>query len=72
MKKAFIASAGQALADLKKSQHRFKQKRKTVLIRIQKKWHAPLKARARKKKKTLSKLHDEIYPQYLKQTTDDG
>jgi hypothetical protein len=66
MTKRFAASAQDAHADLKKSRRRLKQKRETVLIRVQKKWHAPLKAKAKDKKKTLSKLHDEIYPAYLK------
>ena len=53
--------------ELKKSRRRFKRKRETILVRIQKKWRSPLKKEAHKKKKTISKLHDEIYPTYFKQ-----
>ena len=68
MRKQFNASAETAHAELKRSKRRFKsKKRETVLVRVQKKWHGPLKEKARERKKTLSKLHDEIYPEYLKQ-----
>ena len=56
----------------KKSRRRFKPKRKTVLVRIQEKWRTPLRNAAQHKKKTLSKLHDEIYPFYFKHKADDG
>ena len=67
MRKQLTASERRAHAELKKVKRRFKPKRETVLIRVQEKWHAPLKAKAKEKKKTLSKLHDEIYPNYFKQ-----
>lgn len=49
----------------RKAKRRFKARRTTVLVRVQKKWHAPLKSIAEKRGKTISKLHDEIYPHYL-------
>ena len=72
MKTLFTSLEKSANEELKKSRRRFKQKRETVLVRVQKKWRAPLRDQARKKKKTLSKLHDEIYPFYLKHKSDDG
>jgi hypothetical protein len=71
MQKQFKSQEKSALDELKKSRRRFKSKKKreTVLVRVQKKWHGPLKERAREKKQTLSKLHDEIYPEYLKQNS---
>ena len=72
MKISFKTQENDARDELKKSRRRFKPKRKTVLMRVQKKWHVPLRERARKKKKTLSKLHDEIYPIYLKHEAGDG
>ncbi|MBX4200141.1 hypothetical protein KW790_01655 [Candidatus Parcubacteria bacterium] len=61
-----------ARKELKEARKGFKRKRETVLIRVQKKWHTPLLQHAREKKKTLSKLHDEIYPFYLRHNTGDG
>ncbi len=65
-KKSLERQAKNALDELKIAKRRFKPKRETVLVRVQKKWHSPIKAAAKEKKKTVSKLHDEIYPFYLK------
>jgi hypothetical protein len=72
MNKKFITEQKVAIQELKKNKRRFKTKRQTTLVRIQRKWIGPLKVRAQEKKRTLSKLHDEIYPFYFKHNADDG
>lgn len=67
MSKQFKSQEESVLDELKKSRRRFKRKRETILVRVQKKWHSPLKITAREKKKTISKLHDDIYPVYFNQ-----
>ena len=65
-KKSFVAQEKFANKEQKRARRRFKQKRETVLVRVQKRWRTPLLEQAKEKKKTLSKLHDEIYPVYFK------
>jgi hypothetical protein len=67
MHKQFKSQEDSAHDELKKSRRRFKRKRETILVRVQKKWRSPLKEAAHEKKKTIAKLHDEIYPTYFKQ-----
>ena len=65
MKNRFATQVKTALEEQKKARRLFKSKRKTVLVRIQKKWHLQLRQLAQKRNKTMSKLHDEIYPPYF-------
>jgi thermostable 8-oxoguanine DNA glycosylase len=72
MNQKFIKQENEATQELRKVGRRFKPRRKTTLVRIQRKWLVPLKIKSRGKKKTISKLHDEIYPFYFKHQSDDG
>jgi hypothetical protein len=62
-----------AIKDLKKVARHYKKKEKriTTLIRVQEKWRRSLKERAWNVRKTVSKLHDEIYPIYFKHVEKD-
>ena len=72
MKKSFTHQEKIATKELRKSSRRFKKKRVTVLVRVQKKWLPYLKEEAKSKRKTISKFLDEIYQFYFKQQADDG
>jgi hypothetical protein len=72
MNTRFYKQEKRARRELKNNRSSFKQKRETILVRVQKKWRKPLKRRARERKKTISKLHDKIYSFYFRHNADDG